>query len=50
MKSSAVVLAVLLIPIWAWSQTATFSGGNLPTFYAALYGVVADDTNNQCNP
>ena len=26
---------------------ATFSGGNLPTFYAVLYGVVADDSTNQ---
>ena len=39
MKPFAELLAVLLIAGGAWPQTSTFLGGNLPTFYADLYGV-----------
>lgn len=48
MKPFAELLAVLLIAGGAWPQTSTFSGGNLPTFYADLYGVVPDDSTNNC--
>lgn len=45
MKQFAVLLAVALIPAVAWSQ----SNSTLPIYYGAAYGLVADDTTNNCS-
>ena len=45
MKSFAVFLAVVLIPVAAWSQP----NSTLPIYYGAAYGLVADDTTNNCS-